>query len=123
MTEKTDVTVMTNAESGYNLMISLAGNTATGSAVLDGTTDTGNTITSTTADRVDEENNFTFALNSGSTGTGTNFLNTSTQVSGAGTSAPTNSYLDSIYYFLNIDYTTPSDTYLGTVTYTAVGQF
>ena len=123
VTEKTDVTVKTNAQSGYNLMISLAGNTATGSAVLDGTTNTGNQITSSSGNRVSVENNFSFAVNSGSTATGTAFTNSATQVSGAGTSAPTNSFVDEIFYYLNIDYTTPSDTYQGTVTYTAVGQF
>ena len=104
-------------------MISLAGNTATGSAVLDGTTDTGNTITSTTADRVNQENNFSFSTNTGTGTTGTQFTNTTTQISGVGTNAPTNAFVDSIFYYLNIDYTTPSDTYQGTVTYTAVGQF
>ena len=123
VSEKTDVTVKTNAQSGYNLMISLAGRTATGSAVLDGTTNTGNVIASSNGDRVNVENNFSFAYASGSLATGTAFTNTPLLIDNAGLSNPTNSNTESIYYFLNVDYTTPSDVYQGTVTYTAVGAF
>jgi len=123
VSEKTEVEVKTNAQNGYNLMISLAGNTATGSAVLDGQTLTGSQISSTSGSRVTVENNFTFGLNTGSAATVTAFQSTATQVSAAGSATATNSYIDNIFYYLNIDYTTPSDTYMGTVTYTAVGQF
>lgn len=123
VTEKTVVEVKTNAQNGYNLMIELSGNTATGSAVLDGETLTGSQITSTSGDRVTNENNFTFALNASGSTTVTNFVNTATQISGAGSSGATNSYIDTIFYYLNIDYSTPADTYKGTITYTAMGQF
>jgi hypothetical protein len=123
VSEKTDLTVKTNAQSGYSLLIKLAGRTATGSAVLDGTTNTGNSITSSNGDRVATENNFAFALASGSALTVTAFTNADTPISGAGISNPTNSNTESIYYYLNVDYTTPSDVYQGTVTYTAVGAF
>lgn len=122
-TEKTDVTVKTNAQLGYKLMISLVGNTATGSALLDGTMNTGNQITSTNGDRVNTENNFSFATNSGSYVIGEAFTPDSTQISEAGLSTPTNQNTDEIYYYLNVDYSLPSDTYKGTVTYTAVGEF
>jgi hypothetical protein len=121
--ENTAVEVKTNADGGYNLLISLAGNTATGSAVLDGQTLTGSQITSSSGNRVTAENNFSFALNSSGSTSVTEFQNSATQVSGAGTVNPTNSWTDLIYYYLNVDYTTPADTYLGTVTYTAVGEF
>ncbi len=123
VSEQTEVTVKTNARSGYKLMLSLAGYTNSGSAVLDGTTNTGNTITSLTGDRVSTENNFSFARGTGTLATGMAFSSTATELIGAGSSGPTNAFLDRIFYYLNIDYTTPSDTYKGTVTYTAVGQF
>ena len=123
VTEKTAVEVKTNAIGGYDLLISLAGNTATGSAVLDGTTNTGNQITSSSGDRVATENNFSFATNSGSLVNGTAFTNSATTITGAGTSAPTNTKIDDIFYYLNVDYETPADVYRGTITYTAVGQF
>ena len=109
--EKTDVTVKTNAQSGYNILVSLAGNTATGSAVLDGTTNTGNQITSTTGDRVSTDNNFSYSVASGSLATGTAFTSSPASMSGAGLSTPTNTQTTSIYYYLNVDYTTPSDVY------------
>lgn len=123
VSEKTTIEVKTNAQNGYNLMISLSGNTATSSAVLDGQTLTGSQISSSSGDRITNENNFAFALNASGSTTVTNFVNTPTQVIGAGSSGATNSFIDYIYYYLNINYTTPADTYLGTVTYTAVGQF
>ena len=107
----------------FNLLIKLAGNTATGSAVLDGTTNTGNQITSTDGNRVSQENNFAFGVNTGTASTVTAFTNANTQVTGAGLDTPTNTNVDNIYYYMNIDYMTPSDVYNGTVTYTAIGQF
>ena len=86
VSESTAVEVKTNADNGYNLMISLAGNTATGSAVLDGSGTTSNQISSSTGDRVTTENNFAFKLaNSGAT-TVDNFTNSSTTVPSAGNS-------------------------------------
>ena len=123
VTEKSAVEVKTNANNGYSLLIKLAGNTATGSAVLDGSGTSANQITSSTGNRVTTENNFAFKLtNSGAT-TVDDFTNASTAISGAGLSSPTNTNIDNIYYYLNVDYTTPSDDYKGTVTYTAVGSF
>ena len=57
-------------------MISLVGNTATGTAVLDGQTLTGSQIASTSGNRVSTENNFSFAVNTGTAATVTNFTNT-----------------------------------------------
>ena len=123
VTEKSAVEVKTNANNGYSLMIKLAGNTATGSAVLDGSGTSANQITSSTGNRVTTENNFAFKLTNSGSSTVDNFTNSSTTISGAGLSSPTNANTDNVYYYLNVDYTTPSDDYKGTVTYTAVGSF
>ena len=123
VTEKTTLSVKTNALNGYSVLVQLAGNTATGSAVLDGATNTGNSITSTTGDRVATENNFSFAAGSGALTTGTAFTNSATTMAGVGDSAPTNLSTDDIFYYLNVDYTKPADVYRGTVTYTALGDF
>ena len=49
--------------------------------------------------------------------TGQRLVDTYTEI------AESNRVLEELKTNLNIDYTTPSDTYQGTVTYTAVGQF
>lgn len=90
---------------------------------MDGTTNTGNQIISIDGDRLVNENNFAFGVNSGSSANVTAFTNASKTVSGAGLNVPTNANTDNIFYYLNVDYTTPADIYKGTVTYTAVGQF
>jgi len=60
VTEKSTVTVSTNNESGYSLRVALSGYTATGSAVLDGKTDSGNLLL--TGDAKNVENRFGWAL-------------------------------------------------------------
>lgn len=62
VSERSEVEVKTNAFNGYSLLIELAGNTATGSAVLDGSGVTSSQIGSTSGSRVTTENNFGFAL-------------------------------------------------------------
>ena len=91
--------------------------------MLDGETLTGSQITSTTGNRVATENNFTLVANTSTSATVTAFTNSSTAVADTGDTGPTNNSVDDIYYYLNVDHTTPADTYKGTVTYTAVGSF
>lgn len=120
---KTRVEVKTNAFSGYNLLIKLNGNTADTLAVLDGLNYSGSQITSTAGDRISHENNFSFALNNSGATTTNAFQNTSTIINGAGLSTTTNSHINNIYYYLNVDYALTNDQYRGTIVYTAVGQF
>ncbi len=118
-----DLEVKTNAANGYVIQIKLSGNTATGSAVLDGSGTTSNQIASTSGARLTNENNFSFALNnSGSTSTEL-FSNTSTNIAGASLGTATNLDINTVSYYLNVDHTTPSDVYKGMVTYTAIGAF
>lgn len=62
VTHKTAVEVKTNAVNGYNLLLKLSGNTATGSALLDGVSDNNNVINSIAGERLTTENNFSFAV-------------------------------------------------------------
>lgn len=119
-TSQSVLTVSTNNDAGYNLSIELAGATATGSAVLDGSGTTTNTIPSfaTATGSRTTENRFSYATGSGETTT-RQFTSSTAVIPGAGLGNETNSNSDTIYYYLNVDHTTPADTYKGTVTYTA----
>lgn len=122
-TSTTQTTVNTNNEGGYKLQIKLVGATATGTAVLDGSGTTTNTIPTfgTQTGARASENIFSYALNDDDATNTVQFTNASTDIyPQAGLTSATNSDTEDIYYYLNVDYTTESDTYKGTITYTAV---
>lgn len=114
--DSTTTTVNTNNQDGYKLTISLAG-AQTGAASLDAQNITGASIV---AGNFADENTFGFALNTSTASTVTAFNSVASNITGAGLGAPTNGHNETIYYYLNVDYTTPADIYQGTVTYTAV---
>lgn len=122
VSDKSEIEVKTNAFNGYSILVQLAGATSTGSAVLDGD-EVNSQIASNSGERNTTENNFTFALNVADATNVLGFENTAQSVIGSGLGAPTNSHIDTFYYYLNVDHTLPQDTYRGTITYTAVGQF
>ena len=117
VTDSTTTSVQTNNQAGYELSIKLAGATNTGTAVLDSTTLT--TPVSINAGDYNSENTFGFALGTSTGTTVTPFTNTSDVIAGSQHGQATNNHDQTIYYYLNVDYTIPADTYAGTVTYTA----
>jgi len=109
VTDKTTTTVSTNNLAGYQLQIQLNG------------TGTGNTSAiSSTSGTTTTENNFGYALNDDTISNLKAFDSTAEEISGSAHWNPTNGHDQDIYYYLNVNYTVPADTYQGTVTYTAV---
>lgn len=103
------------------LRVALSGYTATGSAVLDGASNTGNQLLS--GDAFNTENRFGWAL----TGTAaTAFINAfGTLASPADTGISSTGRIENdqndVFYFLNINYAQPSDVYRGSIIFTVVG--
>lgn len=114
----TTTSVQTNNIDGYKLQIQLNGHSTTGSAVLDGA-NVANTTTIPAGD-FSTENTFGFALESNTGSNVTAFTNSATDIDGSDYGQSTNNHDQDIYYYLNVDYTIPADTYQGKVTYTAV---
>lgn len=118
VTQKNTISVSTNNGGGYALYVSLSGNTATGSAVLDGLNGTGNQIL--TGDAKNTENRFGWALNDLASSVNP-FGSASAPVStGIGSSGRVENDENNIFYYLNLDYRQSSDIYRGTITYTII---
>lgn len=116
----TTTTVNTNNQAGYKLQIKLAGKDTPGEAVLDGSGATNSTKIGSVSGATSVDNNFGFAYDDSGIAAVTEFKNDSTDIATSGLSTPTNGEDETIYYYLNVDYTIPADTYKGTVTYTAM---
>lgn len=119
-TYKSTLTVSTNNAGGYHLDIALAGQTATGSAVLDGTTNTGNQLL--TGDAKSVENRFGWALTSTAAVVNSFGTQSSPTATGVNYANRIENDSNSIYYFLNVDHEQQSDTYKGSIIYTATGN-
>lgn len=121
VSDSTTTSVQTNDNDGYRLWIQLNGQTTTGSAVLDGAA-TSETIV---AGDYSTENTFGYALTESGASTVDIFQPTATVIENlagndeAGLHEETNNHDETIFYYLNVDYTVPADTYQGTITYTA----
>lgn len=117
------LTAASNALNGYHIYGSLDDGTGT-ARLTNGTS----YITSGTG-----ENNFGFEAKNATYSSGesvipdASFSNSATMLASNSTNIglthPTNAQQHTIYYDLNVDYTTPAGSYSGVITYTAIGSF
>ena len=103
------------------MRIALSGYTATGSAVLDGASNSGNQLLS--GDAVNIENRFGWALTGSVVTALVNAFGTlaSPAETGIASTERIENDVNDIFYFINVNYQQPSDVYRGSVIFTVVG--